>query len=617
MSKRRNLGQLSERRKGPWWRSVLKWLVIVVVVAVVSITVAYYFDQLTESDKFCGLLCHSNRPEYFSQKVSDHADVECGVCHIGPGLLPKVTAKIYGIGELYMQLTNSYERPIELPVERMRPVEVVCGQCHWAQRPYGDNVQLIYDFAQDQDNSETLTSLVVRVGGGDVLSEREEGAHWHVSNEVWYIAKDKESQEIAWVGAMGDDGQLVEYRSADSSLTTAELEDLTRQEMNCMTCHNRATHDFRNPEDRLNEALAAGTIDSELPYVKREAMELLSASYPTQDAGIAAMDGLAEFYRSEVADVYAAKQEAIGQAVEALKEIYGQTTFPEMRLTWESYPNNLGHTDFPGCFRCHDGEHLNAEGEAIPSDCTLCHSVPAISAPGQQVGSAQLSGTLGAVEKPASHLEASFAWEHRFLASDACADCHGPIDYGTDNSSFCANGICHGQEWPQPEEQASFVHPVELIGQHAQVLCYECHQGVREPPFDDCSECHAPPVEPHYGPECSACHTPYDWGKSAAAWKAVVSTIPHRVDVGMDCLSCHGAGIAQAPPENHAGIPGETCINCHKQELAMAVAIPHTIEGASKCLVCHGEGKLAPVPSNHRGWSDDICLLCHQVAAEE
>jgi hypothetical protein len=62
-----------------------------------------------------------------------------------------------------------------------------------------------------------------------------------------------------------------------------------------------------------------------------------------------------------------------------VQSIYAQNIFPEMRILWGTYPNNLGHTDFPGCFRCHDGSHTSAGGQTIPNDCSTCHDLLAVS----------------------------------------------------------------------------------------------------------------------------------------------------------------------------------------------------------------------------------------------
>jgi hypothetical protein len=614
MSVLRNLGQRNPRGKGPWERRLLLWVVGAVVFAAFSVTAAYFFDVATESDAFCGQLCHPNRPEYVTHEVSPHAHVECGTCHIGPGLWPKVEAKIFGAGELFSLVANTYERPIELPVERMRPVEETCGQCHWSELSDEDLVRRIPAFALDEDNSETRTDLTVRINpGASANGQTVNGAHWHIDNPVEYIALDHLGQDVAWVGLM-QDGQQVEYQAQGVDISPEQLERLPRKQLDCLDCHNRATHIYRKPERVLDEALAAGRVDPDLPFVKREGLALLSASYPTQEAGLEAMAELAAFYQSEYPTVASGQAQAIEQAVEVLREIYGHTTFPAMNLTWDSYPNNLGHADFPGCFRCHDGEHLDAQGESIPLNCTLCHSVPVTSRPGQEPDLAFALAVAGqALDKPASHQEASFTWDHRVLADDSCADCHGPIAYGTDNSSFCANGACHGQEWEGTALAAAFVHPVELVGQHAQALCSDCHQGTRELDLEDCAACHQPPSEPHFGTQCTECHTPSGWEESASSWLAYAPSSPHSVDATMPCLECHGEGGSKAIPASHQGIPSQSCLSCHGSVTTIETpAIPHAVGGADSCQTCHGEGQLKPASLIHEGIPTDSCLYCHQ-----
>jgi hypothetical protein len=514
-------------------------------------------------------------------------------------------------------------------------------------------------FALDEGNSETRTDLEVRVNAGDEPGQG--GAHWHVENPVEYVSFDHLGQDVAWVGYMRD-GQWVEYQAQGVEIPPEQLERLPRRQLDCLDCHNRAAHIYRKPERVLDEALAAGRVDPTLPFVKREGLELLSASYPTKEEGLEAMEGLAAFYRSEYPNVASSQAQAIEQAVEELREIYQLTTFPAMNLTWDSYPDNLGHLDFPGCFRCHDGEHLDAAGDPISYNCTLCHSVPVTVQPDQAPDAALAWSVAGqALEKPASHLEESFISDHRVLANESCADCHGPIEYGTDDSTFCANSACHAQEWTETVLAAAFVHPVELVGQHEQALCSACHQGEIEASLDNCASCHQPPGE-HYGSECATCHSPRGWEASANAWLVGIPSAPHGVDAGMDCLSCHGADGANPIPPSHADMSAQSCVSCHEgiSTLAQiphsvgsadscqachaegplrpasaihegvpvdsclychesgpteeAPSIPHLVEGRGFCLTCHGEDELAPAPRSHAGWTNDFCLLCHQAS---
>lgn len=605
-----NLQRDSGGGKRPWELRLLFWVVIAAVGSVVVITGAYYFDVATESRYFCGVLCHPNRPQYVAQEVSPHADLECGVCHVGPGLFPKVQAKIAGAKELYLLVTNLYDRPIEHPVSQLKGADVICEQCHTPDQFYEDQIEQISRFAADEANSETEIGMVLRIGGGREL-EGVTAAHWHIDHPVWYIGRDPDKQDIAWAAVMGSDGQLVEYEATENPLTAGERASLTQREMDCMDCHNRATHQFRNPEEWVNEAMASGSIDSDLPFVKREAMELLTASYDTQEAGLAAMGSLTQFYQSEYPPVYADQEQEIKGAVEVLQDIYEHTTFPSMNLTWDYYPDNLGHVDFPGCFRCHDGTHVNAQEEPIPNNCTLCHSVPIARNAGASVEPSQVVNAVLGAPKPDSHLEVTFIWEHRLLANDSCADCHGAIEYGSDNSSFCANGICHGQEWPEPIQFADFQHPVQLVDAHAEASCNECHQGVREPELEDCATCHQPPERPHFGSECASCHTPAGWAESAASWVANAPNNPHGIET-VDCLLCHDEGGAKPAPATHGGIPSGSCSSCHEAvSVAQIPVIPHTIAEEDGCLACHSQGDLQPTSVLHRGIPAESCLQCH------
>jgi nitrate/TMAO reductase-like tetraheme cytochrome c subunit len=614
----RNLRQMSSERKWPWIWRLLMWLAILIVGSAAVITAAYYFDVATESRYFCGVLCHPNRPQYMAQEVSPHADLECGVCHVGPGLPAKLMAKIAGTRELYMLVTNSFERPIEHPVNQLKSADVICEQCHTPEQFYEDQVEKVVRFAEDEANTSTAIYLTMQIGNREAQAGSDVGAHWHIDHPVWYVARDVYEQDIPWVGVEGEDGQLVAYQSVDDPLTPDELENMTRREMDCMDCHNRATHDFRNPERWVNEAMAEGRIDAALPYVKRQAMELLAVSYDTQDAGLAAMADLDQFYRSEYPDVYAERGDAIDEAVATLQEIYEHTTFPRMNLTWDFYPDNLGHTDFPGCFRCHDGEHVNDQQEPIANNCTLCHSAPIVWEGDGRTASSVVAGAVLDIERPASHREASFVWDHRIAVDDSCADCHGTIEYGTDNSSFCANGICHGQEWPEPVAVRDFEHPVPLAGAHADASCYECHGGSDELALNECAICHQPPELPHFGADCASCHTPFGWETSAAAWTAVVSLVPHQVAAELDCLSCHADGPATMVPDSHVTFPDDACLECHDVAWESgALLVPHIVEGRDSCLVCHDEGGLAPVPPTHEEWPDVSCLLCHEASTEQ
>ena len=52
--------------------------------------------------------------------------------------------------------------------------------------------------------------------------------------------------------------------------------------MQCVDCHNRASHAFELPDRAVNQAMAVGQIAPSLPFVKKESIELLKAGYATE-----------------------------------------------------------------------------------------------------------------------------------------------------------------------------------------------------------------------------------------------------------------------------------------------------------------------------------------------
>jgi len=73
--------------------------------------------------------------------------------------------------------------------------------------------------------------------------------------------------------------------------------------------------------------------------------------------------------------VWNRQQPQIQAAAKALVEIYSSNVFPSMKVVWGTHPNNIGHNDSPGCFRCHDGSHTAPGGATITNDCTACHNL--------------------------------------------------------------------------------------------------------------------------------------------------------------------------------------------------------------------------------------------------
>ena len=184
------------RKRWPWVLGGLGVLVALFLFFLGSVTMLEY----TESTPFCSL-CHVMYPERTAYDGSPHSRVECGKCHVGPGAVPAVQAKLAAVRYLWVYPLNLYERPIPTPIKSLRPTTVVCEQCHWPQKFYENRLLVIPDYAQDDKNSLTRTELLLKTGGGSQETGLGRGIHWHIENPVYYIATDEKRQNIPWVQA--------------------------------------------------------------------------------------------------------------------------------------------------------------------------------------------------------------------------------------------------------------------------------------------------------------------------------------------------------------------------------------------------------------------------------
>jgi nitrate/TMAO reductase-like tetraheme cytochrome c subunit len=337
--------------------------------------------EYMDSNTFCGTTCHSvMQPEYTAFLNSSHSRVGCAQCHIGPGAGWFVRSKLSGVRQVLAVTFNTHSRPIASPVEDLRPARETCEQCHWPERFTGDRLKVVPKYAEDEANTRTSTVLVLKIGGrrGDRASGIH-GRHLQAASRITYVTTDGKRQVIPRVTWVDDSGRQVEYVSEDVKVSADEIARAEHRTMDCMDCHNRPSHTFELPERALDEAMAAGRISPKLPFIKREALRLLKAEYPDQDrAAVAIASGLNEFYRSKYPDAYRAERTSLQLAIDETQAVFRRNVFPSMKVGWGTYPNNLGHQDFPGCFRCHDGSHKSPDGRVISQECDACHNVLAM-----------------------------------------------------------------------------------------------------------------------------------------------------------------------------------------------------------------------------------------------
>jgi hypothetical protein len=334
--------------------------------------------QVTDSPAFCGS-CHSVMdPEFTAYRRSPHARVACVDCHIGEGASWFVKSKLSGAWQVISVTFDLYQRPIPTPIHNLRPARETCMECHWPSKFTGDRLKVTPSFADDAANTERQTVVLLHVGGGETAHGPVQGIHAHVAPgvEVRFLA-DASRQKITTVEATYPGGRTETYRTKDSP-AAAPAGDGWRV-MDCIDCHNRPTHRFREPGPEVDEAIHSGLIDRSLPFVKREGLKALRVSYPSHPEARQGIEKqLVEFYRGLDAAAWPSREAAVRRAATALGDIWSWNVWPSMKITWGTYPTFLGHDAAPGCFRCHDGEHVTAAGKAISQDCALCHSLLAV-----------------------------------------------------------------------------------------------------------------------------------------------------------------------------------------------------------------------------------------------
>ena len=421
-------------------RSLLTLTAAVFVFLFVSGFGSYRAYEFTETTTFCGQVCHTvMNPEFVAYQASPHARVNCVECHVGPGAGWYVKSKLSGAYQVYSVLFKKYPRPIRTPVHDLRPAQDTCEQCHWPAKFFGAQLKVFNRFGYDENNTLSQTRMLINTGGGNPASGQVEGIHWHmnIANEITYIAADEQRQVIPWVRIKEANGTVTEYKVSDFKMSRDEIEQAPKRLVDCVDCHNRPSHIYLPPDRAVDDALLSQKIEVSLPYIKQQAVAVLTRNYETTAAALSGIETTIDaFYRTNYPDVYSGRRESVTNAIAELKRIFQTYMFPEMKVDWRTHPNNIGHFYNLGCFRCHDGKHFSEAGKMIRTDCNICHTVL-----DQSLGEAQVAVRDGGFQHPVG-LGA--------LSGFKCTDCHK----GT----------------------GAFKHPVNL-GDISEFNCTDCHSG--------------------------------------------------------------------------------------------------------------------------------------------
>ena len=349
-------------------------MVNVVIVSLAAFRGVEYMDSV----QFCSSACHTvMQPEGVAHQNGPHSRVACVQCHVGSGATSFAKAKLSGTRQLIALARGTYPKPIGTPVRQMVPARDTCEQCHWPEKVHGDRTRRIVEFADDEKNTSSVTTLQVHVGGGSERLGMASGIHWHmnVANEIEYVTTDAKRQVIPYVRLKDRSGAIREY--VVDGVTPEQIAGGERRRMDCIDCHNRPAHTMAATAERVvNTAMARGEMSPALPFLHREAVRVLKTDYPTQTAAADGIDkSLRAFYRDAAGGAGPSREHDVDNAVAATVRIYRSNVFPEMRVGFGTYPNNIGHVDSLGCFRCHDDNHKAKNGKTISQDCETCHAI--------------------------------------------------------------------------------------------------------------------------------------------------------------------------------------------------------------------------------------------------
>ncbi len=294
-------------------RQLLGFLALTTVVnLVIASQTGYRAVEYMDTVGFCGQTCHTPMQSQFTAYFkSAHSQVACVKCHIGAGAEGMLKAKVNGLRQAIGFLTGSYHRPIPPPSQDELPsVKETCESCHARSARQGEKLRVFQRYQDDGPSTPKYTVLMVRTGGIH-------GAHFN-------------SKKAELGGG------------------------------SCRVCHNRPAHSFESPEDAADQAITSAAIDRKLPFARKNAVAALRAASTGSDA------------RRRFLASYTTSGRTAEASAAQVQTIFDRNVFPDMKITWGTYPNHLGHPgEKDGCFRCHDGAKAT-------QDCKVCHSLVAM-----------------------------------------------------------------------------------------------------------------------------------------------------------------------------------------------------------------------------------------------
>ena len=393
-----------------------------VFLLIISSVGSYEAFHYTESVEFCGKLCHQvMEPEYVTYHGSPHERVACVECHVGSGASWYVKSKLSGLYQVYSVLAKKYPHPIPTPIANLRPARETCEQCHWPDKFYDRKLRIKHSYLTDENNTERVTELQLKISSKMMNGTLEKGIHQHISPDVKieYKTTDPKRQVIPWVRYTNTKtGEVKVYTDADNLLDQNQLDSLETRVMDCLDCHNRPSHNYNAPQNFIDQSMSESKISTSLPAIKMVAMLALNQEYPTRDSAFEAIASqVNDWYESSYPDVWTNNKADIVQAISEIQNGYANNIFPYMKASWKEYPNNIGHMESDGCYRCHNDRHTADSGEVISRECSLCHNIVAQGTGGEM----EYSTNFEALEFK-HPVDIAEEWK-----TEACSTCHSAL----------------------------------------------------------------------------------------------------------------------------------------------------------------------------------------------
>lgn len=390
-----------------------------VIILILSTLGSFKAYHITESVEFCGKLCHKvMEPEHTAYQNSPHANLLCVECHVGAGASWYVKSKLSGLHQIYAVLADDYDRPIQTPLHDLRPARETCERCHWPQKFYSRSLVTNKYFLADSLNSEWDILLQMKTGPEYSAMGLKEGIHWHINPAVSidYISENDKRENIIYVRYKNlNTGETIIYNNAENAITDSIVKSAEMRTMDCIDCHNRPSHKYKSPTVYFDQAMIAGRISRQIPFIKKTSMEILRETFTDKDSALMRIsEGIGGFYRATYPDYYKVNNQKIDSAVTSIKESFSLNAFPRMKVSYDVYPDHIGHLETNGCFRCHNDQFVSQNGRKITRDCNLCHTI---------VG----QGNSGAMEY--SNIRESLQFRHPVDVGTAwaeanCSECH-------------------------------------------------------------------------------------------------------------------------------------------------------------------------------------------------